>query len=86
MANHKSAKKRARQTVVRTERNKVYKTKAKNAIKTLRSAIRKKDKAKASSLLPSVQGILSQLARRRIIKKNTASNKTSRLATQIAKI
>ena len=39
MANHKSAAKRARQTIVKTERNRFYKTRIKNVVKEVVSAI-----------------------------------------------
>ena len=39
MANHKSAEKRARQTLVRTERNRFYKTRIKNLTKAVRVAV-----------------------------------------------
>ena len=39
MANHKSSIKRIRQTIVRTERNRFYRTRLKNIVKDVRSAI-----------------------------------------------
>jgi len=39
MANHKSSEKRARQTRVKTERNRFYKTRIKNVTKNVLAAI-----------------------------------------------
>ncbi len=86
MANHKSAKKRAKQTIVKTEQNKARKGEVKSAIKDLRAAIAKKDKAAAVKLLPGVQSLLAKLAQTSAINKPNASRKTSRLAESVAKI
>lgn len=86
MANHKSAEKRARQTVVRTERNKVRKSKTKSVIKKIRAAIDSGDKATALSLLPEAQSLLARLGKSGVVKDNNASRRTGRLAKQIAKL
>ena len=39
MANHKSSIKRIRQTIVRTERNRFYRTRLKNIVKDVRTAV-----------------------------------------------
>lgn len=83
MANHKSAKKRARQTIKRTLNNKVKNSRTKSALKAIRTAISGKDKTKALELLPSVQGTLSKLAKVGFIKANKAARTTSRLTSQI---
>ena len=83
MANHKSAKKRARQTIVRTERNVERKSATKNVVKAIRTAIDAKDKETASGLLVKTQKLLARLAKHGVIKHNTAARKTSRLASQI---
>ena len=86
MANHKSAKKRARQSIVRNERNTVRKSATRNAMKAIRSAIETKDKATATGLLAGTQKLLARLAKHGVIKQNTAARTTSRLASQINKI
>ena len=48
MANHKSSEKRARQTLVKTERNRFYKTRIKNITKDVLSAVESADKEKAT--------------------------------------
>lgn len=86
MANHKSAKKRSRQTVVRNERNTAKKTAVKTAVKKVRTAIEAGNKEEATGLLVTAQKLLSRLAKHGVIKNNTAGRKTSRLANQINKL
>jgi small subunit ribosomal protein S20 len=86
VANHKSAKKRSRQAVVKTEINKVRKTQARTVIKEIKAAINEKDKAKATELFPKAQSHLYKLAKNGVIKPNQAGRKTSRLASQINSI
>lgn len=86
MPYHASAKKRSRQAITKTERNKSHKSHTKNLIKSLRSTIEEKDKTKAETLLSTVQSDLARLAKRGIIKKNNAARKISRLAQSVIKI
>lgn len=86
MANHKSSKKRARQTIVRNERNTSRRTAVKTAVKNVRNAIEAGNKEEASSLLVTAQKLLSRLAKHGVIKNNTAGRKTSRLASQVNKL
>ncbi len=51
MANHKSAEKRARQTIKRTERNRFYRTRLKNITKAVRVAVEAKDLNAANEAL-----------------------------------
>ena len=85
VANHKSAKKRARQTLVRNERNTVKRSMTKTAIKKIRVAIKGNDSKMAQSLLPEAQKLLFRLAKNGIIKNNTAARKISRLSKQANK-
>jgi small subunit ribosomal protein S20 len=80
---HKSAKKRVRQTKVRTARNSSIMSETRTAIKKVRSAIADKDKSTAASLLTNAQALLAKLSKKGIIKPNTAARKTSRLSSQI---
>ena len=83
MPHHKSAKKRVRQTKVRTARNTSMMSETRTAIKKVRAAITAKDKGTAGTLLTAAQSLLSKLAKKGIIKPNTAARKTSRLASQV---
>jgi small subunit ribosomal protein S20 len=80
MANHKSAEKRARQTLVRTERNRFYKTRIKNLTKAVRVAVDAGDKEAALVALKDVNKSLHSYAVKGILKKNTAARRVSRLA------
>ena len=82
MANHKSAKKRARQTPVKTLRNKVKSSRARTFVKKLRTAISEGNKEEAQRLLPVVQSALSKTS----LKGNTVARRTSRLASQVSKL
>jgi small subunit ribosomal protein S20 len=80
MAHHQSAKKRNRQTGVRTEKNKYYAKTMRNALKKLRSAT---DKPAATELYPKVASMLDKLVKKNIIHKNKAGNLKSKLHKHI---
>ena len=86
MANHKSSVKRARQEKTRTARNKKNVSETRSAIKAVRLAITEKKKEEAAKLLVNTQSLLAKLAKRGVIKANTAARKTSRLAKAIASL
>ncbi|MBE0491516.1 MAG: 30S ribosomal protein S20 [Sulfurospirillum sp.] len=86
MANHKSAEKRARQTKVRTERNRFYKTRIKNLTKAVKVAVEAGDKEAAASALKDVNKNLHSYATKGILKKNTASRRISRLAKLVTTV
>ena len=79
MANHKSAEKRARQTIVKTERNRFYKTRIKNVTKTVLAAIETADKEAATAAVKTANKYLHHCVSKGILKKATASRKVSRL-------
>jgi small subunit ribosomal protein S20 len=80
---HKSAQKRARQTIKRTDRNKFYKAKVRTAVKNLLSA---KDKETAQKQLKSTVSILDKVAGKGIIHKNAAANRKSKLTRHVNKL
>ena len=80
MANHKSSKKRIRQTDVRRLRNKYYHKTTRNAVRALRNT---SDKEAAAKLLPKVSSMLDKLAKRNIIHKNKAANLKSSIALHV---
>lgn len=86
MANHKSAKKRIRQTETRRMNNKWKTSRLRTEIKKLHALITEKNKEGALKQLPYVQSLLAKLAKTSALKKATASRKTSRLANQVAKL
>ena len=80
MANHKSAKKRIRQTRTKTLHNKYYAKTMRNAVRKLRAM---KDRNEAEALLPKVQKMLAKLAKQNLIHKNKAANLKSSVALHV---
>ena len=83
MANHKSSKKRIRQTVTKRAHNRLYHKTARNAVKALRNTT---EKSAAEALLPKVSAMLDKLAKLNIIHKNKAANLKSGIAVYINKL
>jgi small subunit ribosomal protein S20 len=79
MANHKSAKKRIRQTVKKTERNRYYRTRLKNIVKAVREAVASGDREKAQEAFAIANKQLHHFVSKGFLKKQTASRKVSRL-------
>lgn len=86
MANHKSAKKRIKQNEKRRVNNKWKTSRLRSAVKTLRTLIAdgKKDEAQKSFI--NIQALIGKLGKTPGMKSGTAARKTSRLASQIAKL
>lgn len=80
MANHKSAEKRARQTIKRTERNRFYRTRLKNITKNVVVAVEEKDINKAEEALKVANKSFHSFVNKGFLKKQTASRRVSRLA------
>ncbi len=83
MANHKSAEKRARQTKVRTERNRFYKTRIKNVIKAVLTAVEAADKEAATTAMATANKYIHHCVSKGILKKGNAARKVSRLQTKV---
>lgn len=86
MANHKSAEKRIRQTLKRTERNKYYRTRVKNLTRALNEAVDSNDVAKAQEALKVANKDIHSFVSKGILSKNTAARKISRLNARVKKI
>ncbi|MBE6208123.1 MAG: 30S ribosomal protein S20 [Alistipes sp.] len=71
MANHKSSKKRIRQTATKRAHNRLFHKTTRNAVKALRNTT---DKSAAEALLPKVTALLDKIAKLNIIHKNKAGN------------
>lgn len=80
---HKSAQKRARQTVKRTEKNKLYKAKIRTAVKNVLSA---KTKESAEKELKTATAVLDKVSTKGVIHKNNAANKKARLSRHVNKM
>ena len=86
VANHKSSVKRAKQEKVKRMTNKTKTAKSRTAVKALKEAVAKGDKAQAVALLSKAQSLLAKLAKSPAMKKETASRKTSRLTKLVASV
>lgn len=86
MANHKSAEKRARQTIKKTERNRFYRTRLKNITKAVREAAANNDKNAANEAFKIANKSIHAMVSRGFLKKQTASRRVSRLALLVNKI
>ena len=84
MANHKSAAKRARQDIKKTEVNARTRKTVRTFEKKLRNAIATSDKEAASSLFIQYTSKLDKAAAKGVVHRNTASRKTARLSKQVA--
>ena len=79
MANHKSAKKRAQQTVTRTLRNRAVRTRVKNAVRSFTEALASGDKDLAKAQLADATRSLRKAASKGVLHQATASRRVSRL-------
>jgi len=83
MANHKSAEKRIRQTVVRTERNKAHLSALRTSVKKVEQAIVAGNKDLAKESLKVAEPHLIKGAKRGLLHTNAASRKVMRLSAKI---
>ena len=83
MANHKSSVKRIRQTIKKTERNRFYRTRLKNIVKDVRSAIEAGNKEEAQAAFKVANQQIHKFVSKGILKKETAARKVSRLNTAV---
>lgn len=86
MANTKSAQKRSRQTIVRTERNRAEKSRVKTLRKKALTAIAAGDKAAAAEAVNEFSSAVDKAAKRNLIHPNKAANLKSKTAKAIAAI
>jgi small subunit ribosomal protein S20 len=80
MANHKSAEKRIKQTLKKTERNRFYRARMKNITRDIREAVAKGDKELATMNFKLANKTFHSFVSKGFLKKGTASRKVSRLA------
>ena len=86
MAHHKSAKKRILQTAVKTERNRYYRTRMKNIVKSVHEAVEAADKTAASEAFKVANKQIHSLVSKGFLKKTTAARKVSRLHKMVNKL
>lgn len=83
MANIKSAKKRAKQMVVRNLRNTSQRSMLRTAVKKVLKALHSNDAAAAETAFASAQPLLDRFSSRGLIHKNKAARHKSRLNARI---
>ena len=83
MANHKSAAKRARQTVRRTAVNSKRKGTVRTEEKKLVKALAAKNTTELPALLSALTSKLTRAAQQGVFAKNTASRKIGRLSARV---
>lgn len=85
MATHKSAEKRARQTIVRNQRNRQTLSTMRTAIRKVRDAIEAKQFDKLDALFRDAQSVIAVTRRKGAIHKNNMARRISRLSAQVKK-
>jgi small subunit ribosomal protein S20 len=83
MANTRSAKKAARQAVRRTEVNKARRSRVRSYVRKVEEAIAAGDQAAARAALKDAQPELMRGARKKVLHKNAAARKVSRLSKRV---
>jgi len=86
LANIKSAKKRAKQAVVRNARNASQRSMMRTALKKVIKALDAKDKAGAESAYKTAEPLLDRYSSRGLIHKNKANRHKSRITARIKAI
>lgn len=86
MANHKSSIKRARQTIVRTERNRAVKSRIKTLRKKTLDAVGAGNKEAAAAASAEFSSAVDKAAKRSVIHANKAANLKSKTAKALASI
>ncbi|MBC8318163.1 MAG: 30S ribosomal protein S20 [Desulfobulbaceae bacterium] len=83
MANHKSALKRNRQSLLARARNRVNKTKVKSVVKAVNEAIEQEAVEVAQAALLAAIPVIQRAASKGTLHKKTASRKVSRLTKRV---
>ena len=85
MASHESAVKAHRQSLVKREANRQYRSRLRTALRSIRSAIDSGDPAKVKDALRNTISLVDKLAGKKIIHRNAAARYKSRLASRVSK-
>ena len=80
MANHKSALKRSRQSLIRRDRNRAVKTRVKTTVKDVRVAVNENVADKSREMLIAAQSVIDRASKKGVIHKRAAARKISRLS------
>jgi small subunit ribosomal protein S20 len=83
MANTVQARKRAKQSEKRRQRNTALKSEMRTALKKVRAAIQSGDKAAAQAQLRASQSVIDSMVGKGVIHANTTSRYKSRLSAAV---
>ena len=84
MASHESALKAHRQSLKNRENNRQYRSRLRNALRSIRVAIDGNDLAAAKNALKQTISLIDKMTSKGVIHRNAASRYKSRLTTRIA--
>ena len=84
MASHASALKAHRQSLKNRESNRQYRSRLRNALRSIRTAIDGNDLAAAKTALKATISLIDKMASKGVIHRNAAGRYKSRLTTRIA--
>jgi len=85
MASHESAVKAHRQSLVRREANRQYRSRLRGSLRAIRSAIDSGDPAKVKEALRETISLVDRMAGKKVIHRNAAARYKSRLAKRVTK-
>ena len=85
MASHESALKAHRQSVVRREKNRQFRSKLRTALKAIRSAADGDDVEKAKGEIAATSSLIDKMASKGIIHDNAAARYKSRIQLRLNK-
>ncbi len=85
MASHESALKAHRQSVVRREKNRQFRSKLRSALKTIRAAVGANEIEKAKGQLSETSSLIDKMATKGIIHDNAAARYKSRIQLSLNK-
>lgn len=84
MATHASALKAHRQSLKNRERNRQFRSKLRNALKSVRTAVDGKDLTAAKNALKETISLIDKMASKGVIHRNAAGRYKSRLTIRLA--
>ena len=85
MATHESAIKAHRQSLVRREANRQYRSRLRSALRAIRAAIDSGDPARVKDALRDTISLVDKMAGKKVIHRNAAARYKSRLARRVSK-
>jgi small subunit ribosomal protein S20 len=84
LATHQSALKAHRQSEKNREHNRQFRSRLRNALKSVRTAIDGKDTAAAKTALQETVSLIDRMASKGVIHRNAAARYKSRLSSRLA--